>query len=275
MTLASRFMGQALKLPHATSRSVDVQRDLRVPMPDGAVLLTDRYAPRIRPWPLRPSAAAGAGPLPLRAAPDVGAAVRPAARRAGLPGRDPKLPRHLRLGRHVRPVRGRRARRRPGHGRLAAEAAVVPGLVRHLRAQLPGHDPVGDRGGRGPRPRRDRHPGHHGRFPRAVLPRRVVLAGDRDGLDLPGRGPGTAAGDAAGPACRAAQAPAAEPPAAARPGPAGHRPYRAVLAGLAGPRRAGGRVLEGPQLRRDARRGDRPGQHGRRVARHLPAAAAS
>ena len=48
MTFASRFMGQALKLPPATSRSVDVQRDLRIPMPDGAVLLADRYAPRAR-----------------------------------------------------------------------------------------------------------------------------------------------------------------------------------------------------------------------------------
>jgi putative CocE/NonD family hydrolase len=54
MTLASRFMGQALKLPPATSRTIDVDRDLRVPMPDGAVLLADRYAPRTRPWPLRP-----------------------------------------------------------------------------------------------------------------------------------------------------------------------------------------------------------------------------
>src|SRR6266702_1378336 len=55
MTFASRFMGQALKLPPSTSRGVDVQRDLRVPMPDGAVLLADRYAPRTRPWPVRPA----------------------------------------------------------------------------------------------------------------------------------------------------------------------------------------------------------------------------
>ncbi len=55
MTFASRFMGQALKLPPTTSRGVVVQRDLRVPMPDGAVLLADRYAPRIRPWPVRPA----------------------------------------------------------------------------------------------------------------------------------------------------------------------------------------------------------------------------
>src|SRR5260370_6611926 len=53
MTFASRFMGQALRFPPATSRVV-LQRELRVPMPDGAVLLADRYAPRARPWPLRP-----------------------------------------------------------------------------------------------------------------------------------------------------------------------------------------------------------------------------
>jgi predicted acyl esterase len=46
MTFASRFMGQALKLPPPSARDVDVERDLCVPMPDGAVLLADRYVPR-------------------------------------------------------------------------------------------------------------------------------------------------------------------------------------------------------------------------------------
>ncbi len=46
MTLTSRFMGQALKLPPPSTRDVVVQRDLRVPMPDGVVLLADRYVPR-------------------------------------------------------------------------------------------------------------------------------------------------------------------------------------------------------------------------------------
>jgi uncharacterized protein len=46
MTLASRFMGQALKLPPPSTRDIVVQRDLPVPMPDGAVLLADRYLPR-------------------------------------------------------------------------------------------------------------------------------------------------------------------------------------------------------------------------------------
>jgi putative CocE/NonD family hydrolase len=54
MTFASRFLDQALKLPPVASRNIDVQRDLRVRMPDGVVLLADRYAPRVRPWPLSP-----------------------------------------------------------------------------------------------------------------------------------------------------------------------------------------------------------------------------
>jgi uncharacterized protein len=45
MTLASRFVEQALKLPRASTRDVRVERDLRIPMPDGAVLLADRYLP--------------------------------------------------------------------------------------------------------------------------------------------------------------------------------------------------------------------------------------
>jgi putative CocE/NonD family hydrolase len=41
MTITSRFCQQALKLGPPVSRAVRVQRDLRVPMPDGAVLLAD------------------------------------------------------------------------------------------------------------------------------------------------------------------------------------------------------------------------------------------
>jgi hypothetical protein len=47
MTLASRFMGQALKLP-PPSNQVVVHHDLRVPMPDGVVLLADHYFPQRR-----------------------------------------------------------------------------------------------------------------------------------------------------------------------------------------------------------------------------------
>jgi uncharacterized protein len=52
MTAASRFLGKALELPPAQTRAVRVERDLRVPMPDGAVLLADRYAPPGRKPPL-------------------------------------------------------------------------------------------------------------------------------------------------------------------------------------------------------------------------------
>ncbi len=45
MTMTSRFFGRALQLPPAQTRNVRVERDLEVPMPDGAVLLADRYAP--------------------------------------------------------------------------------------------------------------------------------------------------------------------------------------------------------------------------------------
>lgn len=46
MTIASRFFERALKLPRPSTRDLQVERDLRIPMPDGAVLLADRYLPR-------------------------------------------------------------------------------------------------------------------------------------------------------------------------------------------------------------------------------------
>jgi len=51
VTAASRFFEKALKLPPAETHAVRAERDLPVPMPDGAVLLADRYAP---PGPRRP-----------------------------------------------------------------------------------------------------------------------------------------------------------------------------------------------------------------------------
>lgn len=53
MTRASRSLARTLKLPPAGPASVKVERDIAVPMPDGVVLLADRYAP------------SGAGPAPL------------------------------------------------------------------------------------------------------------------------------------------------------------------------------------------------------------------
>jgi putative CocE/NonD family hydrolase len=45
MTIASRFFERAMKLPPAPNRAVEVERDLRIPMPDGVQLLADRYVP--------------------------------------------------------------------------------------------------------------------------------------------------------------------------------------------------------------------------------------
>ncbi len=46
MSIASEAAGRAMGLPRPLSRDVVVERDLEVPMPDGAVLLADRYAPK-------------------------------------------------------------------------------------------------------------------------------------------------------------------------------------------------------------------------------------
>ena len=48
MKLTSRFMQRALRLDPPLTRDVVAERDLRVPMPDGVVLLADRYAPRTK-----------------------------------------------------------------------------------------------------------------------------------------------------------------------------------------------------------------------------------
>ena len=55
MTLTSRFFARVLELPDSEIGRVAVRRDLRIPMPDGAVLLADLYEP----------AGPGAGPAPL------------------------------------------------------------------------------------------------------------------------------------------------------------------------------------------------------------------
>lgn len=46
MTLMSRLVGRFAKLPPAKTHAVIVERDLKIPMPDGVVLLANRYAPR-------------------------------------------------------------------------------------------------------------------------------------------------------------------------------------------------------------------------------------
>jgi putative CocE/NonD family hydrolase len=46
MTILSRFIGWLLKLPPAETRDVAIERDIKVPMPDGIALLADHYSPR-------------------------------------------------------------------------------------------------------------------------------------------------------------------------------------------------------------------------------------
>ena len=45
MTVLSRLLGRLAKLPPAKTHAVIIERDLKVPMPDGIVLLADHYAP--------------------------------------------------------------------------------------------------------------------------------------------------------------------------------------------------------------------------------------
>src|SRR5437764_3936663 len=52
MTVLSDFLGRRLQLIRPQAAGVAVERDLRVPMDDGVILLADRYVPR------------GAGPMP-------------------------------------------------------------------------------------------------------------------------------------------------------------------------------------------------------------------
>ncbi len=54
MSVLSRFLGKAMQLPAAQSRAIKVERNLKIPMDDGVVLLADRYIP-----------ASGDGPLVL------------------------------------------------------------------------------------------------------------------------------------------------------------------------------------------------------------------
>lgn len=46
MTLMGRLVARLLKLPPAETHAVDVEKNLKIPMSDGVVLLADHYAPR-------------------------------------------------------------------------------------------------------------------------------------------------------------------------------------------------------------------------------------
>ncbi len=46
MSIPSRVLGWALKLPPAETHDVVIERDIQIPMPDGVALLADHYYPR-------------------------------------------------------------------------------------------------------------------------------------------------------------------------------------------------------------------------------------
>lgn len=46
MSIMSRLLGRAMRLPPAETYDIVIERDLKTPMPDGVMLLADRYAPR-------------------------------------------------------------------------------------------------------------------------------------------------------------------------------------------------------------------------------------
>jgi hypothetical protein len=46
MSISSRIIAKVFKLPAPETHDVVVERNLKVPMPDGVVLLADHYYPR-------------------------------------------------------------------------------------------------------------------------------------------------------------------------------------------------------------------------------------
>ena len=136
MNPLSRIAGLAvdrmLGLPGAATPYV-VRPDVRVPMPDGVVLLGDHYRP-----PGRPAAAGGADPLAVRPRGPAGVVFAAPLARRGFQVFIQSTRGTFGSGGQFRPFTAR-AGGRPGHGGLAARAAVVrrPGV--DDRGQLPGH----------------------------------------------------------------------------------------------------------------------------------------
>src|SRR5512137_889636 len=46
MSISSRLIGRLFDLPPAETYDIAIERDVKVPMPDGVVLLADHYYPR-------------------------------------------------------------------------------------------------------------------------------------------------------------------------------------------------------------------------------------
>ena len=217
MDISSHVIQRTLGLPPPATRDLVIERDLPVPMADGAVLLADRWAPG-----RRRGAADRAAPYPVRQAGAVRRGDGQAAGRTRVPGADPEHPGHVRLRWDLR-RHAVRARRRPGHPAVAGEAALVRRGDHPVRRQLPGLRAMG--GGRWPAARgQGDDPAGDGVGADAGVPAPGRLfAGDAVRLGSDGRGPGAPLGDAAG--GRAGQADAPGPGhAPARPGRCrGHR----------------------------------------------------
>src|SRR6516165_7024126 len=131
-SLLGRILARRWRLPRAQTRGVMCERDLRIEMDDGAVLLADRWVARSA----RAATADRAGPFLLWPPWDLRSVARPAAGRTGLAGGDTERPRHVWLAGDVQPVR--RARGWPGHISLAAWPALARGADRDDRRELPG-----------------------------------------------------------------------------------------------------------------------------------------
>ena len=265
MNLNSHLVQRMLRLPPPLTRDLTVERDLRVPMRDGAVLLADRWAPKT-----------GGDGLPTallripygRAGMAAGPMVRPLAERGfqvliqstrGTFGSDGPFD----------PLRREREDgldtlewviRQPWFGESMilygasylgfVQWAVADAVPPHVKAIIPAVSESGP------------HPG--------LPPRGRLFPGDPVRLGRPGRRPGTPLRDAT-PAAGGEEGPTRPAHAAAEPGrrrrlgpplrlhPEHPRPRR---------RRT---VLAGPRPPPPGRRRACAGEHRRRLVRHLPA----
>ena len=261
-----------MRLPAPRTSRVTVDRDVAVPMTDGAVLRHDHHRP----------AGVSRGPVVL---------VRSPYGRAGWIGVVfGRLVAERGLQVVVQSVRGTADSdgvlspfdESSDGGEtvaLGARPAVVRRAARHPRAELPRPHPVGPRARRRAVAARDGHAGHRVVVPGPDLRRRVVLPGQRAVLERDDAVDGGRAVRAVHPAAARAQDPRRRPrrAAAARGRPARHRRPGRLLPGLAARVRLRLGVLGPPRLHRRRRRGGprrRRRDDDRRLPGHLPALAA-
>ena len=173
MTVWSRIAASVVRLPPPQTTDVSVERDLTAKMPDGVVLLADRWYPTDRS---AGQPADRADPHALRA--HAHGPARPALRGARLPGRSAELPGDVRLRGRVRPG-AQRAGRRAGHARVGGGPALVRRPPRHVGRELPRHDAVGRGAGRAGLRQGARPPGHRVELPRLGRVSRVVRSRSR------------------------------------------------------------------------------------------------